>query len=204
MARRKHGFTLLNFSKKNLGGFTLIEILVVIAISAVLTGAMVSYSHRSRQQISLNLEKAKITQAIQRARSLTLAGFTDPPTVPPPCSYGLRVDYINETYDVFTYNDPSPGIKCSEYTTINQLAVGDLTAFQSIGSPEKLPDDLSFINAEIDTLGYLIFLPPNLEVYLFDEAGTKVPNARKIHLETVDGSLDGVIRVNINGQISFN
>jgi len=175
---------------------------VVIAISAILTGAMVSYNHQSRQQISLNLEKAKIAQAVQRARSLTLAGFTDPPTVPPPCSYGLRVDYINETYDVFTYNDPS-GIKCSEYATINQLAVGDLTAFQLIGSPEKLSDDLNFVNAEIDTLGYLIFLPPNLEVYLFDEAGIKVFDSRKIHLETVDGSLDGEIRVNINGQISF-
>ncbi len=177
-------------------GFTLIELIVTIAITALLTGILIIYSNQSRSQILLNTEKAKVAQTISRVRSLALAGFTDPPSVPPPCAYGFYIDYPNHKYLIFEYTPADCSIVLGS-DTINP------SLFTKIISEETLSEDLDF-DVGADRLGYLIFIPPEPKVLIFDEAGNSFNSSMNIYLKTKDDSLKTTIMINNQtGQISF-
>ena len=56
-------------------GFTLIEVLIVIAISAMLAGIAIGYSGVGRNQTALSVEETKISQFILQARTLAIATY---------------------------------------------------------------------------------------------------------------------------------
>ncbi len=182
-------------------GITLIELLVVIAIMAVLTGITVGYSKQSRNQILLTTEKAKIAQTIARAKSLTLAGYTKPVSLSPPCSYGFGIDYIKGEYYIFQYNP----LNCQG---ISNLASLDIDPNQP-NPPFKLVETFALTGGvnfkqENDNLSYLIFIPPNLTSLIFKDKDTLSPiQPLSIYLETPDQSLEKKIIVSPNGQLSL-
>ena len=57
-------------------GFTLIEILIVLAITAVLSGLAIVYTHVGQNQISLSIEESKIAQLILEAKELSIATYS--------------------------------------------------------------------------------------------------------------------------------
>ena len=188
------------FHRRARRAMTLIELLVVIAIMAVLTGITVGYSKQSRNQILLTTEKAKIAQTIQRAKSLTLAGYTKPIIQPPPCSYGVAVNYPDPNqYIIFKYNLPD----CRDVANLTQINEGQIT---TVDQPYSLAQGVNFKpeNENNDNLKYLIFIPPNLTTLIFSE-GNIPPSDQPlaIYLETTDQSLDNKIIVNPNGQLSL-
>lgn len=180
---------------------TLIELLVVVGIMTVLTGVLVGYSKQSRNQILLTSEKAKIAQTIARAKSLTLAGYTKPISLPPPCAYGFGIDYTKGEYFIFQYN-------LSGCSGIGSLA--SLDTDQNQPSPPfkfferfLLPSGVNF-GQSADKLGYLLFIPPNLTALLFRDENTPALNQDLvIYLETLDQSLKREIIVKTNGQLSL-
>ena len=175
-------------------GITLIELLVVIAIT-------VGYSKQSRNQILLTTEKAKIAQTIARAKSLTLAGYTKPVSLSPPCSYGFGIDYIKGEYYIFQYNP----LNCQG---ISNLASLDIDPNQP-NPPFKLVETFALTGGvnfkqENDNLSYLIFIPPNLTSLIFKDKDTLSPiQPLSIYLETPDQSLEKKIIVSPNGQLSL-
>lgn len=178
-------------------GMTLIELLVVIGIMATLTGVLVGFSRQSRDQILLNTEKAKIAQTIARTKSLTLAGYTKPVTLPPPCAYGFGIDYPKSEYFIF------------EYSPVNCQGISNLTSLDTNSNPPfkifenfKLPTGVNFAQSN-DSLAYLIFIPPNLNSLLFKSPSEISSAPLEIHLETPDESLQRGIIVNPNGQLTF-
>ncbi len=178
-------------------GFTLLEMIVVVGITTLLTGILIIYSNQSRSQILLNSEKAKVAQTILRSKSLALAGFTDPPSFPPPCSYGFFIDYSKSAYSLFEYT-PS---NCADIlnTSFIDKASPDFRLFSTDSLPKNLAFDLG-----VDRLGYVIFIPPDPDVLVFDETGTLYFNPMAIYLKTQDGSLKTKININHQtGQLSF-
>jgi len=65
MLKRK-GFTLQNFSEKNLGGFTLIEMLVVIAVVGILSAAVLTALGPARNKA----KDSRIISALNQARAV--------------------------------------------------------------------------------------------------------------------------------------
>ncbi|RME58128.1 prepilin-type N-terminal cleavage/methylation domain-containing protein, partial [Candidatus Parcubacteria bacterium] len=53
-------------------GFTLIEVLVSVAILVILVAIVVSYGSSSRARYALSVESVKVAQAIARARTLAV------------------------------------------------------------------------------------------------------------------------------------
>ena len=60
--------------RKN-SGFTLIEMLIVVAISAMLAAIAIGYSGVERDQTALSVEVTEISQFILQARSLAIATY---------------------------------------------------------------------------------------------------------------------------------
>ena len=184
-------------------GFTLVEIIIVVAITALLTGVLFSHSQRSREQINLNIEKAKIAQLIGRTKSLAIAGFTDPPTIPPPCAYGFEIDHIRNTYGIFTYDDPN--ISCRDISNIKSL---NTRFFKYLDPVEPVHPDIDILagpafTASTDVVSYILLIPPELNVLLFGDSANLRSSGGAIYLQTQDGSFKSEIRISANGQLSF-
>ncbi|MEK7137975.1 MAG: prepilin-type N-terminal cleavage/methylation domain-containing protein [Patescibacteria group bacterium] len=188
-------------SRFTIKGMTLIELLVVVGIMAVLTGVAVGYSKQSRNQILLNVEKAKIAQTISRAKSLTLAGYTKPVSLPPPCAYGFGIDYTKGEYFIFQYNL----VGCSGIASLASLDTDQNQPDPPFKLFENftLPSGVNF-GQSVNKLGYLLFIPPNLTTLLFEDENTPALfQDLTIYLETPDQSLQREIIVKTNGQLTL-
>ncbi|HUO75709.1 MAG TPA: type II secretion system protein [Candidatus Paceibacterota bacterium] len=89
-------------------GFTLIEVLVVAAITVMLTGFLIQSFSRSRTD--LNQSASALMDAIREAQSSALSGELVRGTYR--CGYGIHFDA--GSYEIFAGPDASqPGVDCS-------------------------------------------------------------------------------------------
>jgi len=97
-------------------GFTLIEILIVLAISASMTGMVIVYSAASRDTVSLSVKTTEVAQSILRAKSLAVSTYsvTGQQRV---CAYGVAFDPSANTFSMVSYVPPS-GTSCSEANSV--------------------------------------------------------------------------------------
>ncbi len=197
-----------NFSKKKSGGFTLVELIVVIGITVFMASILISYSHRSGEQIILNTEKAKIAQTILRVKSLALAGFTQPASAPAPCAYVFSIDYSAVTFSISEY---SPSYGCDNIfnaqNSIDDIATNP-SRFKSISTDQLNPEVKFPSSLPADHLTYLVFVPPEPKAIVFEDSRNMYlnpdPSPKVIYLETLDGSLKTSISVNPStGQLTF-
>ncbi|MEK7181238.1 MAG: prepilin-type N-terminal cleavage/methylation domain-containing protein [Patescibacteria group bacterium] len=187
-------------------GFTFVEIIVVVAITALLASIAIIYSQASRQQIMLNVEKAKIAQTILRVKSLTLAGFVKPASNPPPCSYGFYINYGAGTYSIFEY---SPVAGCDSILTSSFINTDAPIPPSTLGfkviEVEKLSPEIKFTTPlPANHLGYIVFIPPDPKVKIFEENKSVFFQPMTIYLSTLDGSLSTTIDLSDQtGQLSL-
>ncbi len=177
-------------------GFTLIELIVVLGITALLSSILISYNHVSRQQLALYAERIKFVETIFRAKSLTLS--------PSPqsssegiCGYGIHVDYGAMNYSLFSYNKPQ-GIDCQN---INSIDVGSENIISTVG----INKNVKFINSENGVARYddILFVPPD-PITLLSSDGITINNGSvSVNIQTQDGSLSAVVSVNSSGLIDF-
>jgi prepilin-type N-terminal cleavage/methylation domain-containing protein len=179
--------------RSNRSGFTLIEILIVIAITALLAGLILTYSSSSRDQVSLYVEEAKLSQTIAKAKSLTISTYNLPEV---PCGYGVHMDYVTSTYTLFSYNDPDPKSKC-DFTLLDPSFETPITVVQ-------LPANLAFKAPNAASVDDILFLPPNPDTWIWLEgAGAVTSTEGKVSLVSRSGTYSVNVSVSSAGQITF-
>lgn len=176
--------------------FTLIEVLVVIAITSLLAGLILSYSSASRDRVALYVQQAKLSQTIARAKSLTVSTYNDPAV---PCGYGVHIDYGGGSYKLFSYDaaESSSGSKqCKD------IQVPD-PALETEVVSEQLPPNLVFEEPDRESITDILFLPPNPDTWIWLDGGNGTSTEGRVPLTAKSGSFSVYILVSSAGQISF-
>src|ERR1051325_6517465 len=114
---------------KKRSGFTLLEIMVVVTITILLSGMILVYNHSTQRQLILIREQAAIMGAIYRSKSLTLQKYNVPPNIG--CGFGLYfptkpnpADYILfEKIGTFQTCSASPGYNAGSDLIIQNFAI---------------------------------------------------------------------------------
>lgn len=180
-------------SSTHRAGFTLIEVLVVISVTALLGALVITSSKAGERQIALTIETQKLASVLSRAKSLALATYAD--VNPNRCGYGVLVDGAAKTYSLFAYQEPNPP-NCASLSSIPP-------DFRAILSTYRLDSRVTFENAA-DSLSIVLFVPPNPATLLSaDDGATFTATALKVHLVTSDGVARRAITVTPFGQINF-
>lgn len=186
-------------------GFTLIEVLIVIAITALLASFIIIYGSTAREQTSLFVEEAKIMNLILQAKSLsvtTLASSTGA-VIELPCAYGFEVDYANNTYSIVAYVKDFSG-QCLASGGLDG-GTGNLDTSRIVYLPNEVftPENNLTLVKNSDSLDDVLFRPPEPTTYLFPTApAAPVLPSRKIYIQSANGATSGVILVSEAGQVT--
>lgn len=196
-------------------GFTLVEILIVIAIMGILSGIAIVYSHTGQNQISLSIEESKIAQLILEAKQLSVATYSADGST---CAYGVQFDYPSSTYSLFAYNSAVSGggrpICPSIASTSAAIATSAIDEYAAGSWQIKVSSGVALLNdgPASDTIQDILFYPPDPctlisldgKTFLTDcMVGDNPPAESNIYLSTSDGSLSRTITVNPAGQVSL-
>lgn len=178
------------------GGFTLIEILVVISVTLVLSGILIGYSREAGKQLILVNNQAKLVSLIARAKSLSIATFIEntlpsAPGSPITCGYGVHVDTASG--EIFIFRDLA--VNCASGD--NKFGSGDV---KLTGQLDVFKLDSQAIQFASDTtLRDIIFIPPDPTVIINGAVSTK---EAAISIEIKGGSSKSTVKVNNAGRIS--
>jgi prepilin-type N-terminal cleavage/methylation domain-containing protein len=210
-----------NSANKNRKGFTLIEILIVLAITAVLSSLAIVYSHVGQNQISLSIEESKIAQLILQAKELSIATYGSNNAT---CAYGVAFNYAptaaSSTYSLFAYNaaavSPLYGgrlICPSLASTSAAIMPAAIQPYESGSWQMHTAQGVMLINGTSpasDTIQDILFYPPDPCTLISTDGLTfqsdcnnTPPPPAYVYLSTIDGSLSRTITVNPAGQVSL-
>lgn len=181
---------------KSRSAFTLIEVLVVIAITSLLASLILSYSSNSRDRVALYVEQAKLSQTIARAKSLTVSTYNDPVI---PCGYGVHIDYDDNSYQLFSYGSPPvPGVpaECDNITILDP-------ALKTEVSFERLPGNLVFEEPDAGAIEDILFRPPNPDTWIWLYESGVTSTEGRVPVAARSGSFSVYILVSNAGQITF-
>lgn len=165
--------------KKNKWGFTLVEMLVVMAVIAVVSTSLILYSRTGERQIILFKDQASIVAALSRAKSLSVATFGQAGV---PCGYGVHFEAPRK---FLLFKDLA-----SDCSAADNIYSGPNELFESF----ELSQSLNFGTL---TLTDIVFIPPNPRVVITPSGDEAV-----INIKTVDGGSSSTIKVTSAGQIS--
>jgi prepilin-type N-terminal cleavage/methylation domain-containing protein len=202
-------------------GFTLIEILIVLAITALLSSLAIVYTHVGQNQISLSIEESKVAQLILEAKELSVATYS---SNSPTCAYGVAFNYASSSYSLFAYN---AAVTSSLYggrqicpslaSTSVAIASSAIQQYQSGSWQVHTAQGVVLVSSTdpvaSDTIQDILFYPPNpctlisLDGQTFQSDCSSItgnpPSAAYVHLSTVDNSMSRTITVNPAGQVSL-
>lgn len=182
----------------------MIELIIVIGITALLTSLVLLYGSSSRAQIALNVEKVKIVQVLSKAKALAISAYAGQNAS---CGYGVRFSDPSH-YEIFRYNPAS----CSNIAALDLASGGAYapvpTAVYTLhpslifdpGPPNPLPGS--------ERLDAVLFVPPDPKTLLWNGGsqlgmGTVQLNSGTVYLKTKDGSASASVTVSAGGQITY-
>jgi prepilin-type N-terminal cleavage/methylation domain-containing protein len=181
---------------RNSRGFTLIEVLVVISLTAILTGILLGYNRESGKQLLLTRDQAKLVNLITRSKYLSTSTFLEGalpanPTDPKTCGYGVHVEKTSG--EAFIFKEVA--LNCS--SSDNRYSSGDV----------RLSGELNFVKldsrvlqfAPTTTLNDVVFIPPDPLIVI---NGDKLVTEAVLAVETKDGLSKVLVKVNNAGRIS--
>ena len=190
--------------KRHILGFTLVEIFVVVAVSALIAGLALSYSRKGEDRISLYIESQKIIELIFRAKSLSLATYANAPGSDKPCGYGLQLDYSAQQYSLFSYVPVSAPEFCPSPSDVSSVPEISREPVDGARYAYK-PASGVLLQAMGDSLYVVLFVPPAPRTLLSRNfgGGGFVDLPSFVYLTTRDGSATMKIVVSPEGQVNF-
>lgn len=169
-------------SKIQAKGFTIIETLVTISITVLLSSFLILYSRAGESQIILFRDQARLIAALNRAKSLSIQTFNVPQSS---CAFGVYFSQSENSFLIF--KDLAADCRNSDnaYTDTGEI----FEKYQL--SPQVKFGDL--------TLTDIIFIPPDPKT-LIDNDSNKTEAF--IILQNLNGSASLEVKVNNAGQIT--
>ena len=179
---------------KHRSGFSLIEIIVVISITILLSSLVIGYGRSSGKQLVLFRDQAVIAGVLNRARALAIEKFYEPEPDFDNCAFGLHFDNGSREYILF--RDLGVG-GCDDVNyryDADGVTSGAITLLEEI-SRFSIDEKLVFANpvADLD----ILFVPPELDVV----SNSSFPV--EIIIETIDDGASASVSVSASGQVSM-
>lgn len=174
-------------------GFSLIETLVVIAITGILTAMAIGYTRGNEGRIALIVERAKLQGMLQKAKALALQGYG---------REGGETD-LGICYGVY-FNFPAGG---AHSLTLFRVPVGqsaDGMVCPRYDSPDKVDIEVQPLDPRVqgDSGGvtHLSFKSPDVEVFANGEV---FGGSKEIRLRLLDSvSEEAVVTVGSGGSVT--
>jgi len=189
-------------------GFTIIELLVVLAISALMSTLAITYSNVSRNYVALTVQESEIAQLILRAKALSIATYADA-SGSAACGYGVMIttSTIPQTYSIFAYSPAgSPPCPTEDDLYANGIVSPNNDEHPYTSASWQVPVTQGVqIQSENDSLALVLFYPPNPDVFLSTDGATfpSTEATLNVHLTTVDGKNTATLSINPEGQVSL-
>jgi hypothetical protein len=172
--------------------------MVVLAVTALLSGLILVYNASTRETLRLFTEKARMAQLILRAKALALSTYSDSDT---PCAYGVqfvRSGRNSPRYELVSYRPAD----CSDRTRVDTgrdvFEVVQLSTFD-------LPPTLEYsTSSSTDDVTYVLFVPPDPIVLVARQDGTLIESGvGNIELKIKGRDTSAIVTVNAAGQVTF-
>lgn len=189
------------FNPRLVSGFTLLETLVVVGITVILTSMVAGYSREGGRQLALVATETKMLNMLSRAKFLSIETFfgggrSGDQRI---CAYGVRI----EGDQMFIFQDVSTNKTCQEGQGDN-----DKQYTPTPGLNERLTGELNEIKLQDTPVGFtgetdlreVIFIPPDPQTKIKRTDNSEVEEA-KLSVKIKEGSGSFVITVNKYGQI---
>ena len=160
-------------------GFTLVEMMMVITISAVLMAMVIFYGRGGEKQIILLTEQAKLVNTILRSKSLAIQTFNQSRR---PCGYGVH--FIPNGYVLF-----------------KDLAEDCSLSDKRYSGPDEDVENIILNNAVkflLPPLLDILFIPPDPIVILIPSQPEAV-----LTIATLDEASSLKVKVTEAGQVTF-
>ena len=169
-------------------GFTLVEILVVVAITVLLSSLAISYNRSGEKQIILFRDQALVVGLLNRTKSLAIQKYRDPSISGDylTCAFGLHFEPGSR--DIILFQDLNEDDNCDSAIYGYDLTEGIETF--------SLNSRLEFSGIPVGGLD-ILFVPPELSVITAPPDRLPVT----ITIQTIDGSLITSITISTAGQI---
>lgn len=149
-------FIIMRKIKNRRGGFSLAEMVVVIAIMGILTGILLVYNRSTEKYMMLYTERSKVIGVLNRAKTLALQKYKEEGIGGPRdyteeeiCAYGVR--FISDSeYELFYVKKKIEDVDCN------------IASSQSVKESIKLDSRIKFNTGT--TMKYVAFEAPYLNV----------------------------------------
>lgn len=188
-------------------GFTIIELLIVVAISIMLSAIAINYTGTLRNTTALSVETSKIAGFIFRAKDLTIATYAGSSNI---CGYGTSVNAANNTYSLFAYKPSSakygsvPPCPSKASSTAGGISAAEMVPYSSSTWNVPLANNVQLqTGGGTDNLVTVLFYPPAPATLLSHNGSTFATSTFKVYLATTDGKASTTISINPQGQVSF-
>lgn len=183
--------------------FTLIEMMLSLAIIAIVTGAVISVARMSDTHKNLTLSSSEFKAALREAQTKALAGRTgEEPADVHVCGYGISVTEGNEYRSFYTYvnfNEMRDNPEICIDRKGRRIGESDRVILKSESAPLKLREGVEFTEE-----AKVFFLSPYGEANSFNfydpnVDGSVMPVSFTLKRKTDNSSI--IIRVNQFGKM---
>lgn len=175
-------------------GATLIEVLIAIGVSTMLTSLVIVYGSGGRENTALYVDSVKLAQTILRAKSQSVLIYYNPAN--PVCGYGIRIFSGNApAYELFRYA-VLEGESCTDLPPVETADTAHYVRLQRV----PLAAGVSFgTGTTIDTI---LFVPPDPLTILWNQ-DARVRQSGVVELMIGDGTNRRPVTITTSGQISY-
>jgi len=177
------------------GGFTYLEMLIVIGIIVLFASFIITYNHVSERQLILVKDQAIIVSALQKAKSNALATFSEAGVS---CGFGVHFSSSTIPNQLVIYKNTP------QTTSTNSLAL--CLAMDHSYQPAVLSSTTEIIYLD-KTIRFksvsstdVFFVPPDPTIFIDNSSSTP---ASIIEIETIDGLATKAVKVSNFGQITI-
>lgn len=192
--------------RHNRSGFSLIELVVVIGVSALISGMAILYSRAGQNQVTLSVEAAKISQFILQAKQLAVATYSGNGAA---CGYGVAFNYAAQTYSLFGYA-PAGIPPCPSVNAVTGIDPAEIVPFSQATWQVPISKGVTMNPAAPggDVLTIVLFYPPSPVTLVSRATSTPItfmnpPQTSRVYLQTADGGAQSTVVVGPAGQVGF-